>query len=86
MFSTVVSTASVAPSVGTEMVIGPRPRIWCMAGTGLRSQAWASPWLPSSISRKRWPSASSNSIAARPSMVVIASARFTPLSLKRAAQ
>ena len=31
------------------MVIGPSPRIWCSAGTGLRSQGCASPAPPSSI-------------------------------------
>ncbi len=32
---------SVLPTSGTLIVIGPRPRIWCSAGTGLFSHGWA---------------------------------------------
>ena len=80
---TPVSTASVGSSRGTEIVTGPRPRIWCSAGTGLRSQGWAGPAPPSSVSRNRWPSGSSKSSVARPP-VAPTSPTATPRSASRA--
>jgi hypothetical protein len=40
MFITRVSTMSVFATSGTLIVIGPSPRIWCSAGTGLFSHGW----------------------------------------------
>ena len=55
--------------------IGPRPRIWCSAGTGLRSHGEAAPVPPSSTSTSRWPSPSSNGSVSRPSTSTISRAR-----------
>ena len=43
MFMTSVSTNAVRDSSCTVSTIGPRPRIWCSAGTGLRSHGEAVP-------------------------------------------
>ena len=67
MFMTSVSTNAVRDRSCTVSTIGPRPRIWCSAGTGLRSQGEAAPAPPSSTSTSRWPSPSSNGSVSRPS-------------------
>ena len=46
MFMTSVSTKAVRDSSCTVSTIGPRPRIWCSAGTGLRSHGEAAPLRP----------------------------------------
>ena len=71
MFMTAVSTASVGARSGTLSVIGPRPRIWCSAGTGLFAHGCASPAPPSSTRLSRWPSGSSKSSVSRPSRSAI---------------
>jgi hypothetical protein len=43
MFSTSVSRRAVRARSGTFSTIGPRPQIWCSAGTGLFSHGCASP-------------------------------------------
>src|SRR6185295_10174012 len=53
MFMTSVSTNAVRDSSCTVSTIGPRPRIWCSTGTGLRSHGEAVPTPPSSTSTSR---------------------------------
>ena len=61
-----VSTSSVGARSGTLIRIGPRPRIWCSAGTGLFSQGSAV--RPASATRlRRCPSGSSKWSVGRPS-------------------
>ena len=67
MFMTSVSTNAVRARSCTVSTIGPRPRIWCSAGTGLFSHGDADPAPPSSTSTRRWPSPSSNGSVSRPS-------------------
>ena len=62
---------SVGFRSGTVMMIGPRPRIWLSAGTGLFAHGCASPLPPSSTSASRWPSGSSKSSVSRPSRSAI---------------
>jgi hypothetical protein len=81
MFMTRSRTAAVGARSGTVRVIGPRPLIWCPAGTGLASKGWAG--APSSATRRRrCPSGSSKASEGRPS-ITRTSPADTPAAFSR---